>query len=58
MFRLPPPIDPAEEQKRLRLEVRNNLIAFAVICAVLRLGRYYKRNYTIYPTITTTTITL
>lgn len=34
--------DPAEEQKRVAAEVRNNFIMFGALVAAIRLGKQYK----------------
>lgn len=38
MFRMPPQIDPAEEKKRVQVDVRNNFILFTAMCVAIRIG--------------------
>lgn len=48
MFRMPPLVDPAEEQKRVSADVRNNFVIFAVLCTAIRLGKNHSSFYTFY----------
>ncbi|XP_055908541.1 uncharacterized protein LOC129943257 [Eupeodes corollae] len=40
MFRMPPQVDPAEEQKRVRDNVRTNFLIFGVLCAAIRVAPF------------------
>lgn len=45
MFRMPPPIDPAEEKKRVQADIRKNFIMFTILCVAIRLGKCFKSNH-------------
>lgn len=42
MFRLPgvPQIDPAEERRIVRENVKANIFSFILLCSAIRLGKY------------------
>ncbi|XP_012161853.1 uncharacterized protein LOC101460051 [Ceratitis capitata] len=40
MFRMPPQIDPAEEKKRVKADVRNNFVFFVVLCVAIRIAPF------------------